>query len=525
MALAYTPPGVTVEELYSPSVNPLLSVSASICLVGLARGYEVGANVQTLLPNSSPVALLAPTGTVFQKVDADNAFVSVTNLLQPSSGSGTNQSGYVEGDDFTTSLSADSRTITVTVVDGSDLDADGGTLKFTYRYVSDKYYDAIRLDTQAAVEARFGPAFDTNGIVTPLSAAASLAFTNGAATVVIQPLFVDDNGTARQPLGHHQVADGADADTNPDEVVSEASLATTWESTLYHLRDIEDINIIVPVCGQSDEDFGDTTVQNVHFAIQDHIRYMGTQGQLLISVLGEDSSASLTDATTLQAHASALRGRYDGVLAEQTVLVAPTRFKRVLPSNTNQTILVGGQFVAAAVAGMIAARPVFTPLTRKQVSGFTEVAQPGYDKASKDADANAGLLVVEQKGLIVQVRHGITLNNEDTAKRELSVVRSKHRMIESIRNTLDTQIIGTVPADGNAPLVVKNAVIGVLESLRQGRELVDYSGVQARVLSNDPTTVECRFSYRPAFPLNYVNVTFSLDLSAGEITTTTETTV
>jgi hypothetical protein len=510
MALAYTPPGVNVEELYSPSVNPLLSVSASICLVGPARGYELGVAQVQFATEGGPRTLTAPTGSVFQKVDTDTTFDRVVNVLNPTAGSAASQGGYEEGTDFTTTLSADKRELTVTPVDESDLDNDGGLLRFTYRFVSDKYFEPIRLDSQSAVEARFGPAFDTAGIVTPLSAAAALAFENGAATVVIQPLFKVTGGVAVEPTA------------------AEAAQATNWIDTLNHLRDVEDINIIVPVVGQSDANVGDATQLAIFEAIQDHCRYMETQGQYIIGIFGEDSSGDITDATlaTLRAHAETLRARYDGFMAEQTVVVSPTRFKRVLPSNNNQTLLVGGQFVAAALAGMIAARPVVVPLTRKQVSGFVEVSMPDYDKPAKDADATAGLLVVEQKGSVIQVRHGVTLNNTDTAKRELSVVRAKHRMVESIRQTLDTQIIGTVPADGNAPVVVKNAVVGVLESLRGGGELVDYSGVEARVLTNDPTTVECRFSYRPSFPLNYVHVVFSLDLTAGEVTTTTlETTV
>jgi hypothetical protein len=508
MALAYVPPGVQVEEVFSPSVSPLLSVSASICLVGAARGYETGVAQVTFGTDGAAQTLNAPAGTVFQRVDTNNMFESAINLLDPTAGSGANQSGYVQGTDFQVTLPTDAKTVTVTPVADTTLATEGGILLFTYRYVPDGYYDPIRLDTQAAVEARFGPGFDANGIVTPLSAAASVAFENGAATVVIQPVFKDVGGLPAQPA-------------TPTEAASDVN----WQTTLLRLRDIEDINIIVPVIGQSDANVDDAALFNVLQKVQDHVNYMQTQGQYLIGIFGEDSSTDISKATlaTLRGHASVLGTRYGGNMAEQTVLVSPSRFSRSLPS-TNRTILVGGQYVAAAVAGMVAARPVSTPLTRKQLSGFTSVAQPGYDKAQKDQDAQSGLMVVEQRGGVVQVRHAITLNNTDNARRELSVVRAKHRMMESIRLTLDTQIIGEVPADGNAALVVKNAVIGVLETLRAGHDLVDYTGVEARTISNDPTTVECRFSYRPAFPLNYVNVAFSLDLTAGQVDTTFTTT-
>lgn len=501
MALAYAPPGVQVAELYSPSVSPLLSVSASVCLIGLARGYEVGVAQVNFDTAGTAVDIPAPVGTVFEKVDTDTTFEKVLNLIDPSLGT---NGEYVEGTDFTATLSTDKKTVTVVAID-TDTGTTGvqtdfsGTVQLTYRFVADNYYDPIRLDSQAAVEARFGPGFDQNGILTPLSAAAAFAFENGAGNVVIQPLVTS---AGAQPV---------DAGDELD-----------WESTLLKLRDIEDVNVIVPVVGASDTNVDDAAALRIFFEVQDHARFMATsEGINVIPILGEDSSGVASDASlaTLRTHADQLATRYNGDLAESTVLLSPSRYTRILPSNNNRTILVGGQYVAAAIAGMLAARPTSVPLTRKQLSGFTSVAFPNYDKQAKNTDAQHGLLVVEQKGSVIQVRHSVTLNNTDTAKRELSVVRAKHRMIASIRATLDEQVIGTVPADGNAPLVVQSAIIGVLETLRSRRELVDYSGVQARVLTNDPTTVEARFSYRPAFPLNYVNVVFSLDLSVGEITT------
>lgn len=503
MALAYTPPGVNVEELFSPSVSPLLSSSANVCLVGLARGYEVGIAAATFDTTGTPVTLNAPIGTVFQQVDTNNMFESVTNLLNPSLGSGDGE--YLQGTDFQVTLPADGKTVTITPVD-TDTGTTGtqpavvGQVRLVYRFVRDNYYTPTRLTSQSQVESYYGPAFDINGIVTPLSAAAALAFENGAASLIVSPLVTNN----RQPTA------------------VEAATANVWEETLLGLRDIEDANVIVPIIGQADANVDDTVVHSVHIEVQDHIKYLLTQGQYAVGIFGEDSSGSVTDATleTIRTHADDLGSRYAGELAEQTVLVSPSRFTRTLPSNNNRSIIVGGQYVAAAIAGMLAARPVSSPLTRKQISGFTSVVFPQYDKSAKDADALHGCLVVEQKGLIVQVRHGLTLNTTDTAKRELSVVRAKHRMMASIKATLDSQVIGTVPADGNAPLLVQTTVISVLERLRANRDLVSYANVDARTLTNDPTTVEVRFSYRPAFPLNYVNVVFSLDLSVGDITTT-----
>lgn len=521
MALAYIPPGVNVEELTSPSVSPLLATSAQICLVGTAQGYQVGTTQVVFPPGVTPVTVTAPPGGAFIGVTGTQVFESVKNVTDPTAGSVANQGGYQQGTgafvagtgpDFSATIAADGATVTMTAIADGPLATDGGVVTVTYRYLPENYYVATRVDSQALAEKRFGPAFDTGGIVTPLTAATAIAFQNGAASVVIQPVFkltdpVNPSSTRIQPTD------------------AEAADAAQWAATFAGLRDVEDVNVLVPVFGQSDPESSTTIVNDILNSAQDHVHYMATQGQLMVMVGGMDSSAdpSVATAGELRTQAGVMRDRYGGATAEATVLVSPSRFTRALPTVSNTQITVGGQYMAAAVAGMLASRPTSATLTRKQVAGFSSVSDP-RDKGAKDADGDAGLLVVEQKGTAIQVRHAITLSNNSTAQRELSVVRSKHRMIESLRQTIDTQIIGSVPADGNAPFLVKNAVIGVLEALRNTAELVDYQSVQARTLTGDPTTVEVRFSYLPAFPLNYVHIVFSVDLT-GSSTTTEVTTV
>lgn len=509
MALAYIPPGVNVEELTSPSVSPILATNAQVCLVGLARGYQVGTTQVVFPPGVAPQTITAPLGGAFVRVSGTQVFESATNLTDPRAGAG-GEGTYTEGAaadtadaDFFTTVAAGGATATVTPIVDSSLDTDGGTVVFTYRYLPENYYSATRIDGMAVAESRFGPAFDEAGIVTPLTAAASIAFQNGASDVVIAPLF--------------KLTDGA----NPLSVRiqptdAEAAASAQWDATFFGLRDIEDINVLVPVAGQSFISFNDTAVRDVFFSAQAHVHYMAGEGQLMVLVAGEDSAGNVANATatTLRDHAGQLRDRFGGARAEQTVLISPSRFRRQLPSSQNVTFMVGGQYMAAAVAGMLASRPTSATLTRKQVAGFLEVSDP-RNKEAKNQDAAAGLHVIEQKGSALQVRHSITLDNTSTARRELSVVRSKHRMIESLRQTIDTQIIGMVPANGNAPFIVKNAVVGVLETLRGRGELVDYTGVQARNLVGDPTAVEVRFSYMPAFPLNYVNIVFSIDMTGS----------
>jgi hypothetical protein len=495
MALAYRQPGVTVEEVITPSITPLLAAPALVCLVGQAQGYQTRTD-QFVLSGTSAVALPSLGDATLLQV------VSVKDALDPSRGA-SDGSGYQTPADYTVQSSSG----TITRV-GTGAITDGRLVNVTYQYISSDYFLPVRCYDLGTIESRYGASLTDDGtsINSALSYAASIAFENGASSIVCQPLFV--RGTPGDP------STSKNQPTN-----AQAAALSSWSDTLYTLRDIEDINIIVPIIGQSAPNVGDSTILSIFQAVQDHAYFMSQQDQYIVGLFGEDSSASNTVAqkAVIQGHASILRGRYGGDVAEQSVLINVSKFTRSLPAY-GQSLTLGAQYAAAALAGMLASRPVSSALTRKVISGFISVADP-RSMQEKNEDAAAGLLVIESKGGAVIVRHSITLDQTSAARRELSVVRAKHRMIESVRDTLDRQVIGQIIADGNAPGIVRQTVIGVLELLRQGRDLVDYTGVDARLLSLDPTTIQVRFSYRPSFPLNYIDIQFSIDMSNGTITT------
>jgi hypothetical protein len=493
MALVYRPPGVRVYEVPSPNVSPLIAVPTRVCLIGVAQGYITRTD-QFVLSGTTAVPLpgLPANSTV-------TAVVSVKDAIDPSKGA-ADGTGYVVTTDYTVNVGNG----TITRV-GAGAIADGTLVNVTYQYVPTNYYDPILLDDINAVEQRFGSAFtqDGTGISSVVSYAAGIAFENGAPDIVIQPLFI------RQTPG-----DATTARLQPSS--AQAASTSSWGDTLYQLRDYEEVNIVVPVIGQSAANVNDTALVNIFQKIQDHLKFMKNENQYIIGIFGEDSSASVSVATrpTLLAHAGGLAARYEGEISEQLVLISPSRFRRILPT-TATSITVGGQYAAAAIAGMLAARAIQVTLTRRQLSGFAEVMET-RTKAQKNEESGSGLLVIEQKGFAVQCRHSLTLNtDEGPAKAELSVVRAKHHMIESVRDTLERQIIGKIIADENATAIVESAVTRVLEVLRQRRELVGYSKVSARLGPDNPTKMEVRFSYRPAFPVNYIDVYFSVDISGG----------
>jgi hypothetical protein len=495
MALAYREPGVSVSEVVTPQVSPFVAAPADICVVGLTQGFQQRTD-QIRMTGSAAIPLPGlPAGAAL------TAVLTVKDVLDPSKGA-ANGSGYTITTDYTVSTTNG----TITRVTASPNLLDGTVVNITYTYVPNDYWLPTRMFDGSSVESRYGSALTTNGLSvnSPLSLAATIAFENGASSVICMPLLA--RGTPGDPTS-----------TPGQPTATQAAATTTWSDTLFAIRDIEDINVLIPVVGQSMANVGDSTQLAILQTVQDHIQFMKTNQQYVMGVFGEDASAANTVAqkATIRTHASTLAGRYGGETAEQIILISPAKFKRALPS-FGASLFLGGQYAAAAIGGMLASRAVSSSLTRKIVSGFVEIADPRF-RQDKNDDASAGLLLLEQNSGLIQVRHSVTLDTTSSARREVSVVRSKHRVIESVRATLDNQIIGNLIADSNAPYVVAAAVTAVLAELLQSRDIVDYSPVQARLVSLEPTTIQVRFSYRPAFPVNYIDIQFSLDLTNADV--------
>lgn len=373
---------------------------------------------------------------------------------------------------------------------------DKATVRVSYTATPSDYWLPTRCFSQFDVEQKYGPAFDSTGnVLNPVSFGASLAFANGASSVIVQALFAA--GTPN---------------------VSGTGILTDWESTLANLRDIEDINVIVPIISTFSGANDGLNLQ-ILAAVQNHCAYMAAQqNQLVIALCGEDSTGGTMAAkTVLQAHAESLG---ESTYAENMVLLSPAAYTFTNPVTGQQSNL-GGQYVASCVAGMLAKFPVQQPLTRKGITAITGVNE-ARTETEKDQDAAAGLFVVEAKRGRIQVRHAITTSQVSVAARELSVVRAKHYMMENLRQALEEQVVGQMILDASATFRVQLLVQDELQQLVDLGSIVSYSAVQVSRDTVDPTALQVRFSYLPSFPLNTVSISFSIDSSAGVTFDTTQ---
>lgn len=584
MAQPYVPPGVTITEAVAPQVVPLIASSSEVVLVGLTLGHQtrtdqlrlgggayeakkakiksgekvvkglekakelidVGSTVTgsgipegttvTAVPAETEIEIsqnatkTEETTLVFELEPTPLPFlaslpgsqletvISVYSATNPAEGENEGK-GFKEYKEGVGAYKVDKAAGSVIRINGGLIKANQ-LVNVTYTYVPAGYYNPIRLFNFNEVQNRFGNALEKNTegeYTSPLSLAAQKAFESGAGNVILQPLFALSSGTEPEYNSNGFIINAEQPTAKQNAEVK------TWEGTLKALNLVEAIDIIVPVVGQSMKEVKDGTVNSIISAILGYEQYREIEEQFIYGVFGEDSTTGEALETTLWQHARNIRAYAGGKLAAQNILINGGNFAISLPEGGEANL--GGEYMAAAVAGALASRPVASSLTRKGITGFTKVRDL-RTPAQKNEDAGEGLMVIEQtKGGEIRCRHAISLDTGHGASRsEVSVVRAKFLMVESVKETLENQIIGQIIADGNSPIIVRSAIVGVLSALQSAGDLVDFATPVVQIASLEPTTITASFSYRPAFTLNYIDIVFSLDLSSQTVTITENTT-
>lgn len=488
----YQPPGVYVEGSAASLVSPAGVPSTTVTIVGLSRGYQlatesliISTTAQPLgnrgvLPDSNP----APDLTV-KKLDGTPLVETTDYVLVRGAGSG----------DATTIARAS----------GSTVIANGDQVVVTYSYADSTYYAPKSFEDFSSVEAIYGPSLvsvlptDPNAtqVYSPLSLAARLAFENGATTVLliaVEPTTVDFNLLTRFSEAYSKVA------TNPE------------------------VTLLVPVLSQPDgQDAAAYTLAVPGFlsAVRAHCVGAAADGYGRIAFVGADTAYD--DTTTTFDELAAAQG------SNREVLAFPNRMS-FFNQSLNQSTEIGGCYLAAALAGRLAAQNPNRGLTRLQVFGFTGIPDDvvgDMTTTAKNTLSAAGVCVVEVgRTSTLTVRHGVTTDPTDALSSEVSITRSQDVLYRLIADGVEAAALVGEPIDDEMAIRVKGIVAGVLESAVTGLVIAEYITLQVRQqdsATGNPTVIECQFTYRPFLPLNYITVTFSMDLTTGTTTVVDDT--
>lgn len=462
----YIPPGVYVEEETTPLVTVQTIAPTVVAIVGPSVGYRTFTEGVTL-SGTTALSLTKQgiiTGSGLQVAAADGTL-------------------YATGTDFDLVQTGTAPTNTTTIArDGAGGIDDGETVYVTYRYTDEDYTAPLRVSDYDDVKEAYGEPLDliTGAIISPLSLAAKAAFENGANTLVL---------------------------VATTDAAATATTRTTLAAALGKLEAIYDVNVVVPLAvGLT----ADAEAEGVGNDLKNHVESLANDNVFRVGVIGFDTGITAAPEGLAAAFASS-----------RVVLAWPNKMS-YYNGYTNSLVTVGGQYLAAAMAGRLAIQAVQEPLTKKQIrgfAGFPASTAANMTNANKNTWSAGGVAVVEivRDGRLL-IRHGTTTQRDTINTRELSLVRAKDAMVSLIYDTAESSgLIGSAIND-ETPIRVKGMVSSVLETATRFGIIIGYNSLKVRRTSVDPSVIEVKFQYRPAYPLNYILIAFSINTVTGEVT-------
>ena len=364
---------------------------------------------------------------------------------------------------------------------------EGDVVQVSYRYTDPQYYEVWSLYDYDDVRDIYGEPFDAAGnIQSEITLAAKFAFLNGASTVLtcgVDTEAVNSEGTTK-------------------------TLSENYQDALDKLSDEEQIAIIVPATGQS----------YIHDWVKSHVNEQSNSKYERRAVIGIDGSSTRVPSST--------RVEFAQNLSEKRVaLVSPSQFYYFAPE-LNKEIRLGGQFMAAAIAGKSVSQIAAMPLTRKTISGFiSPTPEDTGREGEKNNETQNGLMVVERtRRNQMQVRHGVTTDPTDLLTREWSIIGQQDVMVYRVRDYLDADGLIGMPIYDTTLIQVKASAEAALESLVRDGVIVGYQNLKVRQIATLPDVIEVRYEWKPAYPLNYIVVRYSVAVMTGDVTVSEATT-
>lgn len=468
----YQSPGVYSESIPGPLLSVQSATPMAVGIFGQAVGFRTDSEAVRIPVDHVPEEGGDPEPTSTVPLRQPGVKKDTVRVNHPTSGR-----EYIEGTDYTVeSVGGEeggraSRYSLKRLPEGHLLEGDD--VQVSYSYTDDSYFEPRQFFDYSDIQDVYGRPFDPNGnIQSELSLAARLAFQNGAQRVV---------GVAIDP-----------------EDPSTPALSD-YEDALQKLEGHLDVSIIVPATG----------TRQIQDTVTAHVRTQSNGGYERRAIVGRDGSQTPVPPQQLIIDAETIRER-------RVMLVGPASLQ-FFASELNQEVALGGQFLAAAVAGRAAALIPADPLTRKPISGFQGATKEESD-GQKNLMAQSGVAIVEKaRNSAFRVRHGVTTDPSTVLTREWSIIGQQDRMIQQMKAYLDADgLVGTMIND--LTLVnIKASADAALQSLTRDMTIRDYRDLRVRQLEANPDVVEVVFEWRASLPLNYIVVRFALNTSTGSV--------
>lgn len=484
----YQVPGVYVQDISDPIITGGGLPPSLICIVGPARGYQTA--VESLIVFEEEGVRLRNQGVVTVEqsgppvVEAPVVTLTDGTLIEE----GVDYLFTTEAGDFPgTSVTY------VSVHEDSTALNDGDGIVIQYNYINSEYFRPRTIEAFSTAVNLYGrPLLDEEPdnpndthVDSPLTLGIQLAFQNDATEVLAVPL-------------------------NP----SDGDLRTQFEEAYQKIKADYRANIVVPVFPD------DLTVTSGSVAgltqtlaqdLRSHCVTASNDGYKRTGFMGLPVNFDEGDVN--------VEALAQNISSERVSLVYPNRMK-MFSTPVMKTIEVSSCYLAAALGGRLASLPINTGLTRQIVAGFTGINSSLKEEMThsfKNNLSSNGVLVLEQDRLNrLIVRHGLTTDMTSLSSREISLVRIADGVHVGMQIGVENAGLIGQPIDAEMVIKVQGTVQTNLEQLRMAEVIVDWGALTARQQSIDPSVIEVQFAYRPAIPLNYILISYRVDLNTGE---------
>lgn len=282
---------------------------------------------------------------------------------------------------------------------------------------------------------------------------------------------------------------------------SDREFIAALEAAKRILPGIDNINTIIPLTSSSQ--VGAEAMKHVELMSsyehgKERMVYLGAalNQPMTKNPTGADRSVGMIE--TAQAYGN-----------ERVVFVTPGEIVKDIrdlrTGRTNERTLPAC-YPAIAVAALGLVNDPAEPLTNKQIAGFKYIPQVLME-SEKNMLAAAGCLILDQRGSVIKVRHGITTSTTEVNSQEITLIQIKDYVIAACRKATAALYVG----QKNRPSVVADVQYTITSILNQfiGQEvLIGFSGLSVKRSTEDPRQIDVKFEIEAVYPLNYINITF-----------------
>ena len=479
----YQNPGVYVTQVGNPALAGANNNNLNICiLANVPSGQQPTAS----MTDRFLVTSFTASGTL-----------TVSGVVPSSLVLSNNTTGTIltTGTDYTT-ITGSTGTITgFTLISGTNVSAlQSSYVKAVYNYttaVKGTFYTFYDYDS---LQNTFGPAFsfaDNTGVATvssPASLAGYLAFQNGAQSVTCTNIIRSGN----------------------------TATSAEWVTAIQSLVNVPDIDVIVPLV--TDSGLTSSVASGTIWPqLNNFLNAQAGNGIYQRAFIG--LSGNTTNNTIFNEVSNVVTGLNSTritLTAPQTVNVNPG-LNNVTGSSTG-VVNVEGYYLAAALAGLFVGQlDVYVPITQKGVSGIDGIPNQVGINTSTTLQSLGATVVRQRNDGTCYVRHGLTTNLLNWLTQEISINAIGDRLAQNVQKSLENSGVIGSPLTPATLTSVQGTVLTTLLRAVTTNLIQSYENLSVSTDPSDPTTINVRFQYSPTYPLNYVQVTLSLNTQSGTI--------